>query len=370
LATAPQAQAQGKADRKTELSHYKVKDLGTLGGSFSISFGVNNAGDAGGAANVPGEYQHAFLWRRGHMYDLGTLGGFNSNSGAPNGQDELAIVSETSSPDPLGENFCAYGTGLTCLAAIWREGGLHPLPTLGGSNGQGYNVNDRGKVAGVSEIGTHDSKCPWPQVLDFEATVWDADGHAHELRPLPGDTVGFALNMNNRGQVAGSTGTCDNTALFPLQVGPHAVLWDNGKPIDLGSLGGAMVSTAAVVNNLGVVVGASDLPGDNAIHSFMWTKEGGMKDLGTVGTDSSSFAAGLNDAGQVVGGSCEPNLSGNCRAYLWQDGQMVDLNTLIEGNTSLYLIQAMGLSNSGDIVGLAFDSNSGQPHAFLATPID
>ena len=64
------------------------------------------------------------------------------------------------------------------------------------------------------------------------------------------------------------------TNLFPL----HALLWENGKVTDLGGLGGTGYgggNLALGINNLGQVVGNSDLPGDTANHAFLWSKSHG-----------------------------------------------------------------------------------------------
>src|SRR5260370_35801342 len=83
LAMPAQITAQQEQEHKRErLPHYRVTDLGTLGGTYSYAFGMNNAGEvAGGAATasqVGGLAQTAFLWSRGQMQNLGTLGGQNS----------------------------------------------------------------------------------------------------------------------------------------------------------------------------------------------------------------------------------------------------------------------------------------------------
>src|SRR5712692_9864760 len=76
--------------------HYTVKDLGTLGGTYSYAYGVNNAGSVAGGSATPtqtGVYQTAFLWNGGHMIDRCTLGGpgcpaCNSEAGGPNASGE------------------------------------------------------------------------------------------------------------------------------------------------------------------------------------------------------------------------------------------------------------------------------------------
>ena len=90
-------------------------------------------------------------------------------------------------------------------------------------------------MAGIAENSTRDPECPTglalngtgPQVLDFEAVIWGPrQGEIRELPPLPGDTVGVALWINDNGQAVGASGACANTVLPPLASGPHAVLWE------------------------------------------------------------------------------------------------------------------------------------------------
>jgi probable HAF family extracellular repeat protein len=53
-----------------------MKDLGTLGGSNSIAYAINNSGTVVGQTDLANRDKHAFFWTtpRG-MQDLGTLGG-------------------------------------------------------------------------------------------------------------------------------------------------------------------------------------------------------------------------------------------------------------------------------------------------------
>ncbi len=364
--------------RKT--TAYTVQDLGTLGGPTGFAFGLNQLGQVGGNSALPGGNQHAFLWSRGKLTDLGALGGAGANSAgnAPNFYGQVPVFSDTSQPDPLGENFCGFFSGLSCLGAVAKGGKLVALPTLGGTNGEALASNDWGTVVGLAENATHDPSCPAPQVLDFEAVQWTPSGEIQALAPLAGDTVGFALSINDVGQIVGGSGTCANSPLFPLQIAPHAVLWDHGVPRNLGSLSPeAQFSTATSVNNFGAVLGGSQVA-SGAFHSFLWSEGRGIRDLGTVAGDLGSLPGGMgaiNDLGQAVGMSCvndpscnqaNPNLQ--TRAYLWSDNVMTDLNSLIQPNSGLYLIVGFGINDAGQIAGIAIDQSLGVPHAFLATP--
>ena len=105
------------------------------------------------------------------------------------------------------------------------------------------------------------------------------------------------------------------------------------------------------------------------------------RDLGTLPGDQSSSPAAmgpLNNRGEVVGDSCATTdpmgdtFSGACRAFLWRDNVMMDLNSLAQpdGNPSnLFMFLAFGINNGGAITGWAF-TPQGEVHAFLATPCE
>ena len=110
------------------------------------------------------------------------------------------------------------------------------------------------------------------------------------------------------------------------------------------------------ISNQGQVVGFSDLPGDASFHAFLWTEDKGMQDLGTLPGDVFSGGDGNNDKGQVVGFSCNADFS-ICRAFLWQNGTMTDLNTLIPASP-LSLFEAFGINSRGEITGVAIDQTT------------
>lgn len=365
--------------------YYTVQNLGTLGGKFgSSAHSINDRGWVAGVANLTGDtVEHAALWRDGMVTDLGTLGGFNSNVDFPvkNNAGLIAGFAQTSTPDPLGETFCTFacspsgpcqgsdpqsGTLQSCRGFVWRNGRMNALGTLGGNNSAATGVNNRGLVVGTAENNTQDPACIPPQVLDYEAVVWQA-GRIHELPAFPGDMTAAALAVNDNDQVVGGSGICGSgIGMMPIIL--HAVLWQNDSVTDLRSLGGVMNNVAYAINDRGQIVGASDLAGDNTGHAFLW-QEGVMADLGTVTGDFSSVAFGINNNGQVVGQSCNSDFS-VCRAFLWQAGAMTDLNTLISGGSSLSVISGGDINDRGEIVGIALDQSTGELLAFLAVPCD
>ncbi|MEP6995151.1 MAG: hypothetical protein ABI968_11565, partial [Acidobacteriota bacterium] len=314
---------------------YSVVNLGGLGGTSSGANSINNRGWVTGLANLTGDQTaHATLWRHGHTFDLGTLGGPNSAVSWPvkNDRGEIVGIAETDTIDPLGETFsCAsfFGTphsGHTCQGFVWRDGVMTALPTLGGNNSYATGANNRGQAVGWAENTTHDPTCVAPQVLQFRAVIWGTrDGQIQELSPLPGDTSSAATAINEKGQVVGISGTCDR-AVGRFSAA-HAVLWHDGTVTDLGSLGGVAWNTPTAINHHGDIAGFSDFPGDESgglnAHAVLWTRDGGIQDLSTLSGDSLSLAFGINDRGQVVGLSIGAN---GVRAFLWQDGVMTDLN--------------------------------------------
>jgi probable HAF family extracellular repeat protein len=361
---------------QTPRPRYTVTDLGTLGGTYSYAYDMNNAGWVAGGSATPsqtgGLSQTAFLWHGGHMTNLGTLGGPNSAAGGPNASGVAAIVSETSQTDPNGEDFCEFGTHLQCLGAIWKNAVLTALPTLrGGNNAAAFGINNRGQVIGFAENGIRDPTCipgGSSQVIRFEAVIWGPNGGIRELRPLKGDTVGFGFGINDNGQAVGSSGLCSNTTIPPSPSGAHAVLWEkDGSPVDLGNLGDAP-NVAGAINNRGEVVGTAQSPIDGTLHAFLWTKQTGMQDLGAFPGAVATVPPccnTINDRGEVVGFSID-GTTFSSRALIWQGKVPKDLNLFIPAGSPWYLQAALSINDAGEIAG--YGSINGEVHAFLAKP--
>ena len=358
---------------------YQVRNLGSLGGTSSAGISINRLGLVSGYANLAGDQSmHATLWLNGTPLDLGTLGGTNSAITWPvkNDYGVLVGIAETAQPDPLGENWSCSAffptvTGHTCRGFVWRWGHMHALPTLGGNNGFAAGANDLGQIVGWAENTVHDSTCDPAsrQVLQFKPVVWGPDDDDIQALPLIGnDTSGAATAVNDRGQIVGISGLCDQAVGRYSAI--HAVLWQDHRAIDLGNLGGVAWNTPMAINEFGVVVGFANVPGGKSAGSFharafVWTAAAGMRDLGTLPGDSISEALGINDEGLIVGESCGAS---GCRAVLWRSGDIVDLNTRVARGYTDQLVFANDINDAGEITGQAVDATTGVSAAFLAVP--
>jgi probable HAF family extracellular repeat protein len=380
--------------------HYRVFDLGTLGGTVSSGNTINNRGWVMGSSNETGDnVQIATLWRDGQQIPLGTLGGPSSNIGWPvkNNFGLISGITENGVPDPLGETFSCpafgFGSGNSCVAFAWHDGKMTQLPGLGGNNSIGAGNNNLGQIVGWAESAVHDPTCVsgggLVQFLQFEAVIWehkDGDWHAKQLPPYPGDPDSAATAINDRGQVVGISGACD-VAIGAFSA-IHAVLWEDGKPIKMDTLGGSGWNTPTAINNHGVAAGFDNTPPDIingklqiSFRAFTWSKEDGVTNLGTLRNssgqlDALSEATDINDENQVVGVSFQGADFSGPRAFIYQEGTITALNDLLtkSAKANFFVFSTGGINNRGAIGAQAFLVSNGVvtsvAHAVLLIPTD
>lgn len=379
LATGAHAQIAGGVT-----TQYEITELATDGVS-SRGLSINADGAVAGNINRPdAQYRHAVLWRKGEVVDLGALGGVDSNSSmAWDGLNDSGTVvgfSQTNREEPNGEAWScsaffsgAHRTGATCLGFVWKHGHLRRLPPFeGGNNSYAAAVNASDQIVGWAETGVGDPSCVSPQVLQFRAALWTANGaQVTELPPLGDDQASAATDINAKGDVVGISGACDvAVGRFSAR---HAVLWHNGRARAIPTFGGVSWNTPASINDQGQVAGFANLPGGKDRRgqfnerAFFWDPHTGLIQIGVLAGDITSDATSINNDGVVVGYSNAPD--GSTRAFIWKMGSKpVDLNTLVVGGYGGKLIDARDINDAGEITGAALDS-TGKRVAFVARPV-
>jgi probable HAF family extracellular repeat protein len=224
-------------------------------------------------------------------------------------------------------------------------------------------VNERDQIAGVSYTSSVPSPVPTQcgeNIPPQNPFLWEK-GRMINLGTL-GGICSFTSGLNNKGQVVGQSDLAGDTTTHPF-------IWDREKRPrlrDLGTLGGTF-GFATSLNDSGQVAGAATTKTDQALHAFLWEK-GRMADLGTVKGDGCSVAYRVNANGQVVGASGDG--CHEVRAFLWQQGgPMMDLNDLITHRSRLVLTAGEFINDRGEI-GASGVLPNGDHHAILLVPCD
>jgi probable HAF family extracellular repeat protein len=352
-------------------------DLGTLpGGSSSQAFWISRNGlIAGNSQN--GEIDplitglpeiRAVLWKDDKIINLGTLeGGNESLASAVNSRGQVVGALNNAVPDP----FSLVGDGYQVRAYLWQDGAMEDLGTLGGPDAFAFFVNERGQVTGQS----YTSSVPNPVsgIPTADPFFWE-DGRMIDVGTL-GGTSGSPTALNNRGEVVGQSNLAGDLITRPF-------LWTKSQGIqDLGTLGGDTGFTNWI-NDAGDIVGKTDLAGPLSPqdhHAVLWT-HGVINDLGTLPGDSSSNAYFVNDRGEVVGTSedrAHMLIGVGEHAFLWENGgPMIDLNSLIPASSSLQLTYAVAINDRGEIAGFGVppgvppEKYETEGHAYILVPCD
>jgi probable HAF family extracellular repeat protein len=291
-------------------AEYIITNLGTLGGAPSNATAVNASGQ------VVGQGPSGNTLNSG-----GTTTTLPSSNNAP-------VVSINNPGQIVGENV-ATGDGL-----LYSGGKLSALPLQAA-----VAINGAGQVAGAVSNGT-----------DQRAVLYSG-GNVTDFGTLGGGKLSAlppqaAVAINGAGQVAGavSNGTDQRAALY-----------SGGNVTDLGTLGGQS-SFPTAINASGQVAGYTYSPNNplNSARAFMYS-DGKMIGLAGLG----SYAYGINDAGRVVG-------QWNDNAFLFTNGNPINLNSQIPANSGWILSSATGINNQGQIIG--YGKFGGQTSAFMLTP--
>jgi probable HAF family extracellular repeat protein len=134
---------------------------------------------------------------------------------------------------------------------------------------------------------------------------------------------------------------------------------------------------AVAINNANQIVGSTGTNTSLGEYSFAYLYEAGnITNLGTLPSNGegsepglTSYAYDINDLSQVVGSSwlvtalTSLQLPEKYHAFIWDNGQMSDLNDLVQLPTGWILTRASAINENGDIVGVGL--KDGIAHGFV-----
>lgn len=326
---------------------YEITALGTLGGARSGASQINNSGQVAGASTVQNSALHAFLWTDGEMEDLGVPGGYLvSSATALNGNGKVVGYTD--------------GEYQSMFAYIWENYVWTYLGTLPGE-GLDYSVasdiNNNSLICGYSfTVGPGSGLRGW---------IWQ-DGEMTDLGALGGDKSS-ANAINEQGQIVGYAQVYD-----PEDYVIHAFIWEDGIMTDLGVLPGEVNSAATEINENGQIVGSSSHTMDTypfltVYRPCLW-ENGQIIDLGLPYGYARGIADAINDDGIIVGGMSTSLSGGTYHAFVWRNGEWENLNWLIPQDSGWELQTAVDINNNGQIVGSGV-APGGDIQAFLLNPV-
>jgi probable HAF family extracellular repeat protein len=300
-----------------------------VAGAGSWATDINRSGQVAGTMLVS-EAQHAFLFSNGMLTDIGALSSGYTVAGRMN---DLGQVT--------GSVSGSWNGGF-----IYSNGSLVPVP--GANIVSAAGINNAGAVTGTVFV-------PLPNGdAEYHAYI-AAHGSFTDLGTLPGRLTSGGYDINSAGHVAGSIAMADGG---PPNYPTNAMLYRNGVMTDLGA-GGFMGpwSHASAINDHDQAVGmlGVDFPGNGGdlypTLAFLY-RDGMLGTLGGFGPNLSSWAGDINNVGQIVGGGYFGAV-GTSHAFLYENGSMLDLNSLIDPGSGWVIEDATAINDLGQIAGKA-----------------
>ncbi len=231
-------------------------------------------------------------------------------------------------------------------AFLWTpESGLLTLdPPMGVWSARASDVNEASQIVGVMSVSG----------VGDRGFVWEA-GEWMELSPDGEGIHAGAYGNNALGQVTGYRDHGDDKGYAR-----YAFRWEGGTFMDIPPSYGT-VSVGTEVNHPGWVVGWMGTATNIDSHAFLW-EDGQVIDLGVIPGGYTSEASAVNVCAEVVGkgrlSHADPP-GWVWHAFYWTDGDMTDLGTLPGYNRST----ANDINDAGQIIGYCFypDPNDRRP---------
>jgi probable HAF family extracellular repeat protein len=319
------AQVKAQVQAPAKAKQYQVSNLATLGGTSSGGNSINNRSWVAGYSRLTDNLtRHAALWRNGALTDLGTLGGPNSSVtwNVKNTEGIIVGISQTADPEPLGE--------------FWSSAFFYGAP---------FNI-------GFINLGF----------------VWE-QGQMRGLPTFPGGNNGFATGANNFRQAVGwaENGVDDDACVSPQVLQFRPAVWELGPPDqihDLPLISGDTSGAATAINDNGQVVGISGIC-DQAVgrhtakHAVLW-ENGGVTDIGNLGAEWWNTPTAINQQGDVVGFAGDPAfVEGDIvHAFIWTKRDGIQPLLALQGRVPEHVdSEAYGINERRQVVGVSCDAD-------------
>jgi uncharacterized membrane protein len=198
--------------------HGANKDLGTLGGTTSVAYSINNNGQIVGEADNSSNFSRACLFDstgRGANINLGSGYAYsiNNNGRIVGSSSGGAVIFDSTggganinlgtgtaySINNNGQIVGSSGSGIACIYDPTGGKANISLGALGGSWSSANSINDLGQIAGYAYNGSGNQR----------ACLFDPTGHGNniDLNTLIAPSSGWVLTnatcINNNGWIAG-----------------------------------------------------------------------------------------------------------------------------------------------------------------------
>jgi probable HAF family extracellular repeat protein len=181
--------------------------------------------------------------------------------------------------------------------------------------------------------------------------------------------------MTDLGAIGSPSAISDAGEIVGTGTNGEPFVYSNGKVISLGFPAGTIDSSAKAIDSTGKLIAGSLYFSSGPTHAALYNN-GTWVDLGVLpgAATSSNTATGVNSSGQVVGTTVypitgyHPRKGGNHVAFVYQNGGLVNLNTLVPANSGFTITDAIGINDSGHILCNANEIPSGIQQAIMLTP--
>jgi probable HAF family extracellular repeat protein len=289
---------------------YSITDLGALpGNTTSKAYGLNNLQQAVGTSDSGAAV--VTLFSNGTVTNMNTL---NANVSV--------ATSISGSSQAAGYNIFYSNPNPTFRAFVYSNGSMTDIQSdsLFASGTQAHGVNSSGMVVGQG----------WVNTYSFHAFLY-AGGR---MTDLGGGYQASASAINDAGPIVGN-GT--NTGAFP---------YSNGKMISLGFPAGTDGSGANAIDSTGKLIAGGLYFNNRPSHAALYNN-GTWMDLGAFPGASGTSATGVNSSAQVVGTALFPIKSyhpfrpGKHVAFIYRNGALVNLNTLVSSGSGFTITDAV-----------------------------